>query len=165
MGFAVMWRKVITTILISLSCWTQAALADSVAIKAATPVRVSIVPESAVTPGSAASFSVRVSSDVASDNLVVDINLPPGAELLSGDVRWAGGISPGEVRELRVIVRLPADSVPNIAATATIRATNGAQLAASDEYRQAVAMPSAAKITQGKTVSRYGRAVVEYSLK
>jgi hypothetical protein len=66
---------------------------------------------------------------------------------------------------LRVIVRLPADSVPNIAATATIRATNGAQLAASDEYRQAVAMPSAAKITQGKTVSRYGRAVVEYSLK
>ncbi|MCI0506579.1 MAG: hypothetical protein L0Z73_10775 [Gammaproteobacteria bacterium] len=160
-----MWRKVITTILISLSCWTQAALADPVAVKAATPVQVSIVPESAVAPGTAAAFLVRVSSDIASDNLVVDISLPPGAELLSGDLRWAGGIGPGEVRELRVIARFPADSVPHIAATATIRSTNGAQLAASEEYRQAVAMPSAAKITQGRTVPRNGRTVVEYSLK
>jgi hypothetical protein len=143
----------------------QAVLAETVAVKATTPLQITIVPESSVSPGSIASFVVRVSSSLASNNLVVAVSQPAGSELMSGELNWSGGIAQGEVRELRFMLRLPADSVPSITATATILSTQGGQLAASDVYRQAVATPTGLKAAPGRTVSRQGRAVVEYSLK
>ncbi|WP_455206234.1 hypothetical protein [Kaarinaea lacus] len=115
--------------------------------------------------GSAASFVVRVSSALASNNLLIEVSQPPGTELLSGGMRWAGSILPGEVRELHFTLQLPAQEVPPINATATIQSASGAQLAAADVYRQVVALPAALKTTQGRKVSRQGRAVMEYSLR
>ena len=157
--------KVITTILISLCCWMQVAFAETIAVKPTTPLQVSIAPESVVAAGSSVSFVVRVSSALASDSLAIRVNQPAGAELLSGDLQWFGSIRPGDVRELRFALRLPGQMVPDIYATATIQSTGGAQLAASDVYRQSMALPTGLKVIPGRTVSRQGRSVVEYSLK
>jgi len=160
-----MRRKGVTTILILLGCWTQVVFADSIAIKAATPVQISIAPETSVSPGGAATFVVRVTSSLASDHLVINVIQPPATELLSGELQWTGDIQADQVRELRFVLRLPAAAVPAIEVTATIHSASGGQLAASDVYRQPLALPSAVKILQGRTVSRNGRAVVEYPLK
>ncbi|WP_455222193.1 hypothetical protein [Kaarinaea lacus] len=141
------------------------ALAETVAVKPTTPLHVSIIPESAVTPGNNASFVVRVSSALASNNLVISVNQPEGAELLSGELQWSGSIAQGEVRELRFALRLPERAVPVINVIATIQSASGAQLAATDTYRQSVAMPAGLKVAPGRTVSRHGHPVVEYSLK
>jgi len=162
---AVMWWKVITTILISLCCWMQASLADTVAVKPTTPIQVSILPESGVVAGGRASFVVRVSSTYSSNQLKIQVALPEGAELMSGALQWSGGISQDETRELRFELRLPRDTVPDINVIATIQSSNGGQLAATDVYHQPLATPTAFKVAPGRTVSRQGRSVVEYSLK
>lgn len=161
-----MWWKVITTIAISLWCVAQVAWAESIAVKPTTPVQVSIHPESAVSPGSVASFVVRVSSSLPSDNLLIVVDLPPASELVSGKLQWRGSIYQGEIKELRFSLKLPPQTIPAINVSASIQAMSGAQLAASAVYRQTMAQPAGvSKTIQGRKVSRKGRTVVEYSLK
>ena len=143
----------------------QASLADTVAVKPTTPIQVSILPESGVFAGGRASFVVRVSSTYSSNQLKIQVALPEGAELMSGALQWSGGISQDETRELRFELRLPRDTVPDINVIATIQSSNGGQLAATDVYHQPLATPTAFKVAPGRTVSRQGRSVVEYSLK
>ena len=161
-----MWWKVITTIVISLWCVTQMAWAESVAVKPTTPIQISILPESAVSPGSVASFVVRVSSSLPSDNFNISVELPQGAALVSGELQWRGTIYLGEIKELRFSLQLPSQAVPEINASASIQDLNGAQLAASAVYRQTIALPTGiSKTKQGRQVSREGRTVVEFPLK
>lgn len=163
---AVMWWKVITTIVISLWCVAQVAWAESIAVKPTTPVQISIHPESAVSPGSIVSFVVQVSSSLPSNNLRIAVDLPSASELVSGELQWRGSIYQGEIKELRFSLKFPPQSVPAVNASASIQAMSGAQLAASAEYRQAVVQPAGiSKANQGRKVSRKGRTVVEYSLK
>jgi len=143
----------------------QVALADAVAVKPTTPLHVSIVPESGVSAGGAATFVVRVSSAYSSDHLKIEVAQPDGAELLSGALQWSGEILQDETRELRFELRLPQHAVPDINVVATIQSPNGGQLAATDVFHQAVARPSAYKAAPGRTVSRRGHSVVEFSLK
>ncbi len=160
-----MWWKVITTIVISIGCMAQMALAESIAVKPATPVEISIVPESTVSSGSVVSFLVSVSSSLPSDNLLIKVDLPNTVSLVSGELQWRGTIHPGEIRELRFSLQLPSGAVPAIHASARIQSPTGAQLAASAVYRQAVATPAGIlKSSQGRKVDRNGRAVVEYSI-
>jgi len=162
----VMWWKVITTIAISIWCVAQVAWAESIAVKPTTPVQVSIQPESAVSPGGVASFVVRVSSSLPSDNLSIAVNLPPASKLVSGKLQWRGSILQGEIKELRFSLQLPPQAVPAINASARIQALSGAQLAASAVYRQALVSPAGlSKTNQGRIVSRKGSTVVEFSLK
>jgi len=162
----VMWWKVKTTIAICLWCVVQVAWAESIAVKPTTPVQISIQAESAVSSGSVASFVVRVSSSLPSDNLSIAVDLPPASDLVSGKLLWRGSIRQGEIKELRFSLQLPPQTVPAINASASIQALNGAQLAASAVYRQTLAMPAGiTKTNQGRIVSRKGSAVVEFSLK
>ena len=162
---AVMWWKVITTIVISLWCMAQVAWAESIAVKPTTPVQVSIFPESAVSAGSVVSFVVRVSSSLPSDSLNIVVELPAATDLVSGNLNWRGSIAQGEVKELRFSLQLPPQTVPVINASASIQAVNGAQLAASAAYRQLQLMPAGInKINQGRIVPRKGSSVVEFSL-
>ena len=71
----VMWRKVKTTIAISLWCVVQVTWAESIAVKPTTPVQISIQAESAVSADSVVSFVVRVSSSLPSDNLSIAVDL------------------------------------------------------------------------------------------
>ena len=161
-----MWWKVITTIVISLWCVAQMAWAESVAVKPTTPVQISIHPESNVSPGSVATFVVRVSSGLPSNNLSIDIDRPQGSALVSGELQWRGSIRQGEIKELRFSLQLATQTVPVIHAAASIQSFNGTQLAASATYRQTMVSPAGlSKANQGRKVSRKGRAVVEYSLK
>ncbi|WP_455202391.1 hypothetical protein [Kaarinaea lacus] len=161
-----MWWKVITTIVISLWCVAQVAWAETIAVKPTTPVQISIHPESTVSPGSVVSFVVRVSSSLPSDNLHITVELPPASEVMSGELQWSGSIYQGEIKEIRFSLKFPPHTVPVVSASASIQAVNGAQLAASTVYRQAMAQPAGiSKSNQGRKVSREGRSVVEYSLK
>ena len=81
----------------------QVAWAESIAVKPTSPIHVSIHPESVVSPGSIVSFVVQVTSSLPSDNLIIDIDLPQGAELVSGELYWRGTIYQEEICNLHKI--------------------------------------------------------------
>lgn len=155
-----------TLITICILSWAQSTWADSIAIKPATPVQISIVPETAVAPGSTSIFVVRASSSLPSNDFHIDVTPLQGTELLAGDLQWRGAIYPGQVHELRITVRFPGQGTPTLSATASIQSGGSAQLAASAVYRPERAAPSAFKaIRPQRHSSRNGRPVVEYTLK
>ena len=86
----------------------QVAWAETIAVKPTTPVQISIHPESPVSPGSVASFVVRVSSSLPSDNLRIIVELPPASELMSGELQWLGSIYQGEIKEINNAIILSA---------------------------------------------------------
>lgn len=155
----------ITCCAISAALYVQNVWAGSVTIKPRTPVQVSITPETAVTPGANATFVIKASSSLASGAFSIAVTVPEGANILSGQLRWQGPIAPGQVRELRFTVHMPADQPPVVSATAAIQSDNSAQLAASAEYRPSSLLPSGITATQHQRKSlRNGHPVVEYSL-
>ena len=159
------WKS-ITLITIFILSWAQSSWADSVAIKPATPVQISIVPDTAVAPGSTSTFVVRASSSLASSDFHIDIIPLQGSEILSGDLQWRGALYPGQIHELRITVKFPAQGTPTLSATASIQSGGSAQLAASAVYRPQLALPGAFKATRPQRhSSRNGRPVVEYTLK
>lgn len=159
------WQS-ITLLTICGFIWVPGYAADSVAIKAATPVQISIVPESTPVPAAETTFVVRASSTIPSRHFHIDISLPPGAVLVAGDVQWQGAVYPGQVQELRVSVRYPGQGIPTLSANASIASANGAQLAANAVYRPSTALPSGVTAIRAQRYSsRDGHPVVEYSLK
>ena len=161
-----MQLKLVALALFGFFAFIHTAWAENVAVKATTPVQISIFPETSVAVGSASTFVVRASSMLPSENFVIEVLPEQGSKWISGQKRWQGAIVPGQVLELRVSVQMPNHGVPAISANASIQAGDGTQLAASAVYRQQKISPIAAqKSNTARNVSRDGRPVVEYRVR
>ncbi|MGD8572789.1 MAG: hypothetical protein PVH98_10015 [Gammaproteobacteria bacterium] len=158
------WKTKTLMAVLVLFC-SQPGWAQGVAIKPTTPVQITIVPESAVAPGSTSTFTIRASSSLPSSQLHIDITPSQGAQLLSGDLHWEGSVIPGQVRQLSITLRFDDQHQPQVSAVASIQSANSAQLAASAAYRPSVVQPTGVRLTPDhRQSSRNGQPVVEYSL-
>lgn len=158
--------KIVTLAFFSIFFITQAVWAESLAVKATTPVKISIISETSVSAGSVSTFVVRATSVLPSENFVIEVEAPQGSRWLSGEKRWQGPIAPGKVQELRFTLQMPANAVASISATASIQAGDGSQLAASAVYRQQAISPiGSQKSSAARKVTRDGRPVVEYRVR
>jgi hypothetical protein len=158
--------KLVALVFFGIIAVMQAAWAENIAVKAATPVHVSIYPEASVVAGSLSTFVVRATSILPSENFVIEVLPGQGSRWISGQQRWQGAIVPGQVQEFRFTVQMPITGIPAISVTASIQADDGTQLAASAAYRQQKISPIAAqKSNTVRKVSREGRPVVEYRVR
>lgn len=159
------WKNVALALLVSLS-GIQLATAENLAIKATTPVEVSIYPVTAVNRGQVATFTVYATSSIPSDDLVIEINPSEGSEVIVGDLNWQGAIAPGQSRELSITLRMAQDGVPSVSVTSSIQQSGSVRFAASATYRQQTQTPVAIQsYSRERKVSRKGRQVIEYRVK
>lgn len=136
------------------------------AVKATTPVEVSIYPVTSVSKGEESTFIVRATSSLPSDDFVIEIQPTKGSTLVSGDLSWQGPIMPGVAREMSVTLRMADKRVPSVSVTSSIQLDGGVEFAATATYRQQGNKPVATKaISRNRKVSRKGRQVIEYRLR
>ena len=158
--------KLVALAFFSVFVFTTVAWAENIAVKATTPVQISIFPETNVAAGSISTFVVRASSMLASENFVIEVLPAQGAKWISGPQQWQGTVVPGQLLEFKVTVQLPDGTVPEISATASIQADDGTQLAANAVYRkQPISTIASQKLAPSRSVSRNGRPVVEYRVR
>ncbi len=144
----------------------QAAFADQLAIKASTPVEVSIYPISTVSRGQASTFVVHAMSSIASDDFVIEIIPSEGSELVSGDLVWQGPMVPGVPREISVTLRMAGHSTPTVSVNSSIELGGDVRFAASATYRQQTQTPAAYQtLSKERKVPRKGHQVNEYRVK
>lgn len=160
-----LWKNVALVLLVLLS-GMQAAVAEQLAIKAATPVDVSIYPVTPVSRGQASTFVVRAMSSMPSDDFSIEIIPSDGSEVLSGDLVWRGSMVPGVPRELSITLRMASDSVPMVSVNSSIHLGGEVRFAASATYSQQTQIPAAYKtLSKERKVPRKGRQVIEYRVK
>lgn len=158
--------KTVTLVLLILLSGMQAATAEQFAIKASTPVEVSIYPISTVSKGQPGTFVVRAMSSIASDDFVIEIIPGEGSELVSGDLQWQGPMVPGVPRELSVTLRMAANTTPTVSVNSSIQLGGDVRFAASATYRQETQTPAAYQtLSKERKVPRKGRQVNEYRVK
>jgi hypothetical protein len=159
------WKIVALVFMILLS-GMQAAVAEKFAVKAATPVEVSIYPVTPVYRGQASTFVVRAVSSLPSEDFSIEIIPSEGSEVLSGDLVWQGPMMPGVPRELSITLRLSSDSVPTVSVNSSIHLDGEVRFAASATYSQQVQTPAAYKaVSKERKVPRKGHQVIEYRVK
>jgi len=139
------------------------AFADSASGKPATPIQISIVPESIVAKGQVAKFLISTSSEIASDAFVINIIPAKGSQWLSGPKQWRGSVLPRQAQQIHVTLRMPTSGVPTLSANAGIEAEDGSRMGASVVFSE----PSAStteqeKLKQGRVVPRQNDPVIEY---
>lgn len=157
--------KIIALVIFALLSGMQSANAESLAIKAATPVEVSIYPITSVSKGNASTFRVLATSSIPVENFVIKILPSAGSRVLSGDADWRGSMVPGVPQELTVTVQMANDIVPTISVNSSIQIGGDARFAASATYRQQIETPIGYKaVSKKRKVKRKGRQVVEYKL-
>jgi hypothetical protein len=158
--------KIVALVLVTSLLGLPPAIADNLAIKATTPVEVSIYPVSSVNRGQASTFTVRATSSIPSDNFVIEVKPSDGSQLLSGELLWQGPVTPGVPRELSITLRMASDEVPSVSVTSSVQFDGEVQFAASATYRQQTQSPSAIQtFSRERKVARKGRQVIEYSVK
>ena len=159
------WKIIALAFLVSLS-GLQSAVAEERAIKATTPVEVSIYPLTTVNRGELASFAVYVTSSVASQDFVIEVLPGEGSELVAGELKWQGAIFPGQPKELSITLRMANDRVPSVSVNSSIQSEGSVRFAASATYTQQVQSPVAVQsVSRERKVKRKGRQVNEYRVK
>lgn len=158
--------KLIALVIISLQAALSSAVAENLAIKATTPVEVSIYPVTTVERGGLSTFTVRAESSLPSEDFVIEIVPGKGSQLVEGELFWQGPVMPGIPRELTVTLRMANDAVPTVSVKSTINTGGSVQFAASATYRQQIQMPAAYQsVSKERKVPRKGRQVIEYRVK
>jgi hypothetical protein len=159
------WKIVALVVVISLLVMPR-AFAEKRAIKATTPVEVSIYPVTSVDRGQASTFIVRATSSMPSDNIVIDVLPTAGSQVLSGALHWQGAVVPGVAKELSFTLLMAGDQVPSVSVTSSIEFAGEQRFAATATYRQETQMPEAFHtISRERKVLRKGRQVIEYRVK
>ncbi len=92
------------------------------------PVQVAIEPTAAkmkpkdIKPGDVVEFRVSTHAVRGAEEVRVDITLLDGAELVAGDLKWAGKLSGSEAKQLVISVRAPSAGVGRVmAAVSAVR--------------------------------------------
>lgn len=144
----------------------QVAIAEELAIKASTPVEVSIYPVTTVVKGQQSTFVVRAVSSMPSDDFVIEIIPGDGSELVSGDLVWSGPVFPGVPREISVTLRMAGNATPTVSVNSSIQLGGDVRFAASATYRQETQTPAAYQmVSKERKVPRKGSQVNEYRVK
>lgn len=163
------WRLLALPIVFANLAWMSNAIAETMAIKASSPVSISISTVENNSSNSLVAFVVSATSTAAADNFVINVKLPGEAVVHDGQTQWQGAIAAGEVIELGFTAELRTDIDQHITASATISTPQGARLSASAIYESFAASVSAFKREKAHSRSRAsirkGRSVSEYSLK
>jgi len=114
-------------IVVAMLCLVSAAaFAASLQSKPQPPLLISIAPvQPGVTPetikaGDVIDFKVAATSMVATTEMRIEVTLADGAELVSGDLFWAGPVAKKEEKQLFFSVRVPAAGMGKIKARLTI---------------------------------------------
>lgn len=158
------WKVLIALLFVVMS----SANAGLPAIKASSPVQITIQQESISVEGSQSTFVVFASSSIDAENFLVNVKLPAGVVLQTGELSWQGSVLAGEEKELRFTVLLQPDVEHTIVAEAKLVADEVTQFAATATYQNFTAFSSAlktdSKTNKSRTTSRRGRAITEYSL-
>ena len=158
------WKIVALVLVLSFS-GLQSVGAESLAIKASTPVEVSIYPVTSVSRGEASTFKVLAVSSIPVENFTIRILPGDGCRLLSGSLEWNGPMVPGEARELSVTLRMANDAVPTVSVNSGIQLDGEVRFAASATYRQQTKSPVGYQsVSKERKVPRKGRQVNEYQV-
>ena len=158
------WKVLIALSFVVMSC----ANAELPAIKASSPVQVSIQQEGISVDGDVSTFIVTATSAIGSDYFQIQVKLPAGVELRSGELSWLGSVSAGEIRQLRFTVSMPSDIQLTIVADAQLSADGNIQFAASTTFQNLSAFSASLKSSEhsgrSQTSIRRGRAITEFPL-
>ena len=128
---------IIVAVLCSVS---TAAFAASLHKKPRPPLLISIAPaDPGVTPetikaGDVVAFKVAATSMVDTTEMRIQVKLEDGAELVSGDLFWAGPMAKKEEKQLFFSVRVPATGTGKIKARLTISMEGAKPLSRMAQY-------------------------------
>ena len=141
----------------------KSVIAESLAIKAATPVDVTIYPLTPVSRGRASTFKVYAESSIPVENFVIEILPSAGSKVLSGKLKWQGSMVPGVPQELTVTLQMANNAVPSVSVNSSIQMGGDSRFAASATYRQQTQSPVGYQpASKERKASRKGRQVIEY---
>ena len=156
------WKIVALVLFISMT-GMQSAMAENLAIKASTPVEVSIYPLTPVSRGQASTFKVYAESSIPVENFVIEILPTAGSKLLSGKLKWQGSMVPGVPQELTFTLQMANNGVPSVSVNSSIQMEGAARFAASATYRQQTQSPVGYQSSsKERKATRKGRQVIEY---
>jgi hypothetical protein len=116
--------SILFTTLILTAC-TQDPSAVAVVNKPSSPLQLQLRPLKAVTPGSAATFEVEVQSDIPFAEVLLQVELPPSVQRLSGLLRWQGALTSGKPQRITLTVHIPHEGTHRILATAIAKSEEG----------------------------------------
>ncbi len=122
------WHLMLLGAVALLLCATAVPAAAGAKSKPMVPVQVTIEPTTAkmkpkdIRPGDVVEFRVSARAVRGADEVRVDITLLDGAELVAGDLNWAGKLSGNEAKQLVISVRAPSTGVGRVmAAVSAVR--------------------------------------------
>jgi hypothetical protein len=117
-------------ILVIVTCLVSTTVsAASLHSKPQLPLLISIAPvqtPETIKAGDVIDFKVSATSMLDTAEMRIEVKLADGAELVSGDLSWAGPAGKKEEKQLFFSVRVPATGIGKIKASLTI-STNGAR--------------------------------------
>ena len=136
--------------------------------KPQSPLQVSIAPvqiglaASDIKPGDVVEFRISAKSFADAGELLINVELHGGLQLVTGDLSWRGAAAKGEVKTLLVTVRTPMQGNGRIIARIATSPESGASFAAQAEYLMGgQAQGKSATVAQEKKDSK-GRRIREY---
>jgi len=158
------WKIAALVLLTTLSGISFAG-PENLAIKASTPVEVSIYPVTPVGRGQTSTFVVRAESSIPVENFVIKILPTSGSKVLAGELNWQGSMTPGVAQELRITLKMADDGVPAVSVNSGIEMGGDMRFAASATYRQQTQTPVGYQaVSKERKVKRKGRQVIEYKV-
>jgi len=164
-------------IVVAVPCLVStAAFAASLHNKPQQPLLISIAPaQPGVTPetiraGDVVDFTVAATSMVDTTEMRIEVNLAYGAELVTGDLSWAGPAVKSEEKQLFFSVRVPATGTGKIKARLTVSTGGDKPLSRSTQYflltgeqkQEQIEALKKKKATHPAKKDSKGRPIVEY---
>jgi len=136
--------------------------------KPQSPLQVNISPAQTglasvdINPGDVVELNITGKTFVEAGELVINVELHNGVELISGATSWAGSVNKGEEKTLVIKVLVPKQDNGSVTARITMSPSSNASFAAEAEYRfgqKGVKKPD--QMPKIKNDSK-GRAIREY---
>ncbi len=163
------WNLTLLGAVALLLCATAAPAGAGAKSKPMIPVQVAIEPTAAkmkpkdIRPGDVVEFRVTAHAVRGADEVRVDITLLDGAELVAGDLNWAGKLSGSEAKQLIISVRAPSTGVGRV--TAAVSAVRNGKIVMTKQAVYTLGVNAGA--AKGKPAPKTrrdskGREVVEY---
>jgi hypothetical protein len=151
----------LSTIILLAPLFAQAA-------KPLSPLQLSIIAEQsglgseAIKPGDVVNLKITAKTYIDTDDLLLNIELHGGVQLISGGLSWLGSANKGDEKVLLISVRAPKQGKGRIKARASISRSMASLITAETEY-------SLGKVTQQKSsvmppnkLNSNGRMIREY---
>jgi uncharacterized protein YfaS (alpha-2-macroglobulin family) len=128
-----------------------------------------VTPET-IKAGDVVEFKVAATSMVEATEMRIQVSLADGAELVSGDLSWAGPAGKKEEKQLSFSVRVPATGTGKIKVRLTVSTGGGRPLSRSAQYllltgelkQEQIEAQKNMKATHPAKKDGKGRPIVEY---